>query len=58
MFSCEIRTGNAAFGDDKMEEGAEIVRILREIADDIENYGWESGSCRDFNGNNVGSWSR
>ena len=58
MFRCAIKTGNAAFGENKKEEGAEIVRILREIADDIENYGWESGTCRDINGNNVGSWGR
>ena len=58
MFKCEIRTGNDAFGTDSTEEGCEIARILREIADGIEKYGLESGSCRDFNGNNVGSWSR
>ena len=57
MFRCAIKTGNAAFGENKEEEGAEIARILRWIAEDIEN-GEESGICIDINGNNVGSWGR
>ena len=58
MFKCEIKTGNAAFGESKEEEGMEIARLLREIADDIANYGWTDGLCVDYNGNRVGNWSR
>lgn len=48
-----IKTDNDAFADD---EGAEVARILRDIAQDIEE-GRTSGPCMDINGNKVGHWS-
>ena len=55
MFNLTINTQNAAF-----EDGAEyeVGRILREIADKIENAGAESGAnVLDYNGNRVGRYS-
>ncbi len=54
----EINTDNAAFEDDA---GAEVARILRELATRYENEGFfafhSSGdrTIRDINGNVVGS---
>ena len=48
-------TDNAAF--DGGNKGVELARILREIAEKIEN-GVTSGACWDINGNKVGYWSR
>lgn len=45
---------NAAFQDGNKQ--AEVARILRKAADDIEA-GAETGSCMDINGNKVGTWS-
>lgn len=53
MFKIEIDTGNAAFEDEG--KGYEIARILRDIADKVEN-GAESGIARDINGNKVGTF--
>lgn len=47
----EFGTDNAAFDNEGKE--SEIGRILREIAEDIEN-GSKSHSIRDINGNPVG----
>lgn len=53
MMSLTFLTDNAAFeGADK---ALETARILRDIADDIEE-GKDAGIARDGNGNNVGSW--
>ncbi|WP_130537729.1 hypothetical protein [Thiomicrorhabdus indica] len=46
----EIQTGNAAF---ELDEKAELSRILRELADKVEQ-GFEEINLRDFNGNKVG----
>ena len=53
MFKLQMDTDNAAFGDD--DKGPEVARILREIAERIED-GDESGTCRDINGNTCGAW--
>lgn len=55
MFEVKIQTGNAAFGEDRYEKGAEIARILREVADAVES-GSSYGTCIDYNGNRVGTW--
>ena len=49
MFKIEFETGNAAFD----EEGYEIARILREVADKIEA-GRYVESVVDLNGNRIG----
>jgi hypothetical protein len=51
----EIETGNAAFEDDNL--GFEIARILRKLADRIENdgVGCLDMGLYDINGNKVGS---
>lgn len=46
-----IRTVNAAFDG---QESFEVARILRELADKIEN-GQEPNSVMDYNGNKVGN---
>ena len=51
-----ITTDNAAFGESDYEMRAEVARILREIADDLDN-GKDGGPCIDINGNTVGRWS-
>ena len=61
MFELKIKTGYAAFCDpstgDKSayDEGIEVARILREVADKVENESRE-GSCIDYNGNKVGEF--
>jgi len=45
---------NAAFQDGNKEW--EIARILRKIADQVEN-GQTEGVIHDVNGNRVGEWS-
>lgn len=53
MVNITFRTGNAAF--EEPDDVYEIARILRDIADKIEN-GRTEGSCIDYNGNGVGAW--
>lgn len=50
-FRINLDTDNAAF----TEDGSEVARLLRKVADDIDN-GGRDGSLRDINGNRVGSW--
>lgn len=57
--SVNLLCDNAAFEDDC---GAEIARILRKLAGDVEGMvrydakGVYSGGLRDSNGNTVGKW--
>ena len=57
-FIIRISMNNAAFADGS--EGAELVRILRNMADSIESEG-EAPRCfknaRDINGNIVGQYA-
>lgn len=57
MFTLSINTDNAAFEDDR---GAEVARILRMIADEVEGGvdrdSGHDGNGRDINGNTVGKW--
>jgi hypothetical protein len=48
----EFKTGNAAF---EGEDNYEVVRILRDIADQVER-GCALGIIIDINGNKVGKW--
>lgn len=65
MFKLTIKTSGAAFHDeynddkayDKYCEAEEISRILKEVIDKLE-YGCESGTVLDINGNKVGEWVR
>lgn len=52
MFKLEIRTGNAAFSDDREEE---IIRILQKVVDRMRN-GSTGGRILDSNGNHVGDF--
>lgn len=54
-FTLNIKTGNAAFeGEDARYE---LSRILRELADELGEWGTEnSGKVMDINGNTVGAW--
>lgn len=66
MFKIEIKTGNAAFRSDYLTDkngdyvldpqGTEVVRILKDIERKIE-FGHDSGTILDINGNKVGEWS-
>lgn len=52
-FTLSINTSNAAFDD---YEAHEVARILRELAQRLENNGMESEIIlRDINGNKVGT---
>lgn len=53
MFTLAIKTGNAAYDDGNCEY--ELIRNLKEIIKKLE-YGYDSGSVMDINGNKVGSW--
>ena len=55
-FKLSITTDNAAFSEEEGGPNAEVARLLREVADDIEN-GRECGTIMDINGNNVGKYS-
>lgn len=63
MFSCEFKTGGAAFRDpctgdeDDFTECAEIARILGKIQEEL-THGETSGIVMDLNGNKIGSWKR
>lgn len=59
MFHLTIETDNAAFGDTPDETGAEVARILADVArrlklgtPDPETF----ARIRDANGNHVGGW--
>lgn len=53
QFTVTIDTDNAAFDGDDC--GAELARILREIAQKVED-GADEGNAFDINGNRVGSF--
>lgn len=58
MFKLEITTANAAFDEIEGDAGAEVARILRELAERVES-GLPTGdtaTVRDANGNAVGEW--
>ncbi len=50
-----IKTDNAAFGDSDSARAEEVARLLREIADALDN-GHTGGPVIDLNGNKVGTW--
>lgn len=52
-FKLTIKTDNDAFSEDA---GAEVARILREIAEKVENGSTGSGVL-DYNGNRVGQFT-
>jgi hypothetical protein len=52
MYLVKIDTGNAAFGDSPEYE---IARILRALADKVENTGRLDWGLMDYCGNTVGS---
>lgn len=56
MLTIHIKTGNAAFSDGHY--AAEVCRILRDVANDIEETRPFPGkhAIRDINGNTVGFW--
>jgi DNA-binding ferritin-like protein (Dps family) len=65
-FTLKIETDNAAFSDDDTDYGseesanakrAEVARILREVADLLDNGSQEGAGVYDVNGNRVGKWS-
>ena len=63
MFVLEIETDSDAFVGDPLGEflscpdpGPEVVRILRDIAAQIERSGIDTRYVRDVNGNTVGSY--
>ena len=60
MFTLKFKTENDAFGsggelDDDLLLG-ETARILREVADQVEN-ARAGGPVYDANGNRIGEWS-
>ena len=52
MYKIIIDTENAAF--DGKDADIEIARILRELAEDVEQGGVENITLRDVNGNSIG----
>lgn len=63
MFVLKMQTGNAAFcntdgEEDIVCESMEIARLLRKVADSIEDSTAMSGSANDINGNKVLTWER
>jgi hypothetical protein len=55
LFKLKFETDNAAFGEDPEAREAEVVRILREIAEKL-SAGISDGGCYDLNGNRVGEF--
>lgn len=61
-FQIEFKTDNAAFQHEDpawsdQARADEVARILRSVADYVENQGRTSGDVRDANGNKVGEWA-
>lgn len=56
MFTLRIETGNTAFGENITDNQREIARILRDLADRLEQ-GEDCGWLMDANGNKVGTFS-
>ncbi len=55
MFTLEIETDNDAFSTGR--KGLEVARLLRKIADIVENDGRaDRRRILDINGNSVGKW--
>jgi len=54
MFAVKIKTSNAAF-EGACNESYEIARILRDLADRVEQNGADTYMLQDVNGNHVGS---
>ena len=59
----EFSTDGAAFYDEYADKvmndiykSTEIIRILKEIIDDIEFLGKDHGPIMDINGNKIGTW--
>jgi len=52
MFIVKFETENAAF--DEPDKLREIARVLREVAEGIENNAVTSGKAYDYNGNKIG----
>lgn len=61
MFTVCMKTDNAAFAD--YGTGAELARILRKLADELEPASGrdllelDQGALHDANGNGVGHWT-
>jgi hypothetical protein len=56
-FTLNIKTDNAAFGEDDDERTAEISRILRNIAARLDDgTDLARGTAYDINGNPVAEW--
>lgn len=58
-FELFIEMENASFGYTPTEREAEVSRILREVADQLDRMGCRlnyAEDIRDINGNKVGSW--
>lgn len=60
----KFSTDSAAFYDETNEpvlndtcRDREVVRILKNIIDDIEGFGCDCGAIMDINGNKIGEWS-
>ena len=59
MFKMTLETGNAAFGPEPSDRNAELARMLRAVAQRIEDAGDSEtgGTLTDHNGQSVGEWS-
>lgn len=59
MFSMTVETGNAAFGPEPRDRNVELARMLRAVAQRIEDAGEDAigGGLTDHNGQSVGKWS-
>lgn len=58
MFAVTLKTSSEAFDEQEGNPGKEIARILRKIADRVEDGVAENdyASALDLSGNTVGSW--
>jgi hypothetical protein len=56
MITITIRTDNAAFEGGASAAGAEVARILRKLANDMERYAlkYDRWVLHDANGNTIG----
>lgn len=57
QFTLSITTENEAFGTDDLSRGQETARILRTLADKLEQRGMDCFKLKDANGNTVGEAS-
>ncbi len=57
VYRVQITVDNAAFGESREDRNSELARLLRELAQKLENGQGAGAQIRDINGQTVGAAS-